>query len=89
MVGKITYYAVIDDTISSERPVGLVRRRAIDDTDGGGFRDEGLHKDMEWHHTPVIVEWEHANFADELEEVSEEAAQQIIEDLRERWSALS
>lgn len=85
---KVTYYAIIDDEATLENPAGLLRRRSFDD-EAAGFRDEGLEKDMKWHHTPIIIEWEYSNYSSELEEVSEEAAQRIIENLRVRWSALS
>lgn len=86
MADKITYFAIVDDQATSERPAGLLRRIELEN---GGIRDEGLRKDMTWHRTGSIVEWKHGNYMAELEEVSEEAAQRIIEDLRERWSALS
>ena len=44
--------------------------------------DEALHRDLEWHRTGIIVEWEHASFDDELEEISEDKAAQIIENFR-------
>lgn len=88
MTEKVTYYAIVVDEYTADRPAGLVRRRSFDDGKGG-FIDEALRKDMGWHHTPVIVEWKYGNYSNELEEVSEEDARRIIEDLRVRWSALS
>ena len=35
--------------------------------------------------TPVIVEWERGDFADELVELSHEQASKIIEYFREQW----
>jgi hypothetical protein len=52
-----------------------------------GFTDEALRKDFSWKFTPVIVEWERGDFADELVEISHEQASKIIEYFRERWTA--
>ena len=38
-----------------------------------------------WKFTPVIVEWEHGDFDDELVEVSHEQAGKIIEYFRGSW----
>jgi hypothetical protein len=76
---KVIYYAITGGGNTVEDPRGIVRRRIFSD---GGFDDEGLHRDLAWKFTPIIVEWEHGNFSHELEEVSEERAMQIIEDFR-------
>jgi hypothetical protein len=80
----ITYYAVIDDESTRDRPAGIVRR--LDDSDEG-FVDEGLYRDLGWHRTSAIVEWERAESTDDLIEVSEDEANRIIEQFRARWSA--
>jgi hypothetical protein len=80
----ITYYAVIDDESTRDRPAGIVRR--LEDS-GDGFVDEGLHRDLGWHRTSVIVEWERAESTDDLVEVTEDEANRIIEQFRARWSA--
>jgi hypothetical protein len=41
--------------------------------------------DFAWSFTPVIVEWERGDFADELVEVSHEQAEKIIGYFRGRW----
>jgi hypothetical protein len=82
MPDKITYYAIVDDDTTAERPAGLLRRLEFD---GGGFTDEGLRQDFSWDFTPLIVEWERSNFGYELVEVSHEQATKIIEHLRGKW----
>lgn len=84
MPRTITYYAVIDDESTRARPAGIVRR--LEDSDDG-FVDEGLHRDLGWHRTSVIVEWERAESTDDLVEVTEDEANRIIEQFRARWSA--
>jgi hypothetical protein len=77
----ITYYAIIGGDRTIDKPWGLARRLEHDD----GPSDEALRKDFSWYFTPVIVEWERGDFADELVEVSHEQASKIIEYFRERW----
>jgi hypothetical protein len=82
MADKITYYAVVDDDAPVERPYGLVRRLEFD---GDGFVDEGLRKDFSWSFTPIVAEWRHGDFDDQLVEVSHAQASRIIEYFREQW----
>jgi hypothetical protein len=85
MVDRITYYAIIDYRSSRADPAGIARRRPLAE---GGFRDEALHRDLNWQFTPLIVEWKRAESSDDLEEVTEDEAERIIERLRERWAGL-
>lgn len=82
MSDKITFYAIVDEEATVERPYGLLRRLQFD---GNGFTDEGLRRDFSWSFTPIIVEWERSDFDDELVEVSHEQASKIIEYFREKW----
>ena len=83
MSNKITYYAIVGGSNSVENPRGLVRRLEHND----GPSDEGLSRDFSWSFTPVIVEWERGNFANELVEVSHERASKIIEHFRREWGS--
>jgi hypothetical protein len=78
---RITYYAIIGGDRTIDNPYGLVRRLEHDD----GPSDEALRKDFSWTFTPVIIEWERGDFADELVEVSHERASKIIEYFRQKW----
>jgi hypothetical protein len=78
---KITYYAIIGGDRTIDNPYGLLRRLEHDD----GPSDEGLRKDFSWYFTPLIAEWEHGSFEDELVEVSHAQASKIIEYFRSRW----
>jgi hypothetical protein len=82
MPDRITFYAIIGGDRTIDNPYGLVRRLEFD---GGGFTDEGLRKDFSWDFSPVIAEWKHGSFDDELVEVSHEQASKIIEYFRSRW----
>ena len=82
MSDKITYYAIVGGSNTIDSPRGLVRRLEHDD----GPSDEGLSDDFSWSFTPVIAEWEHGDFSNELVEVSHEHASKIIEYFRQKWS---
>lgn len=79
---RFTYYAIVDREATVIDPAGLVRRHDFDD---GGFVDEGFQRDLNWHRTSAIVEWERGDFADELVEVTDKDADRIIARFRERW----
>jgi len=80
---KITFYAITGGDNTIDNPRGLVRRLEFD---GDGFTDEGLRVDFSWRFTPVIVEWERGDFANELVEVSHEQASRVIEYFRQKWA---
>ena len=84
MPHKITYYAIVGGNRTVNDPYGLVRRLEHDD----GPADEGLRRDFSWDFTPVIVEWEHGSFDDDLVEVTHQQASKILEYFRERWGAM-
>lgn len=81
MPHKITYYAIVSGDRTIDNPYGLLRRLEHDD----GPSDEGLRKDFSWDFTPLIVEWEHGDFGQELVEVNHEQASKILEYFREQW----
>jgi len=83
MPDKITHYAITGGSDTVDHPRGLARRLET----SWGCTDEALRKDFSWKFTPVIVEWERGDFADELVEISHEQASKIIEYFRERWAA--
>lgn len=82
MPDKITFYAIVDDDTTADKPAGLLRRLEFDQD---GFTDEGLRRDFSWDFTPLIIEWERSDFAYELVEVSHAQASKIIEYFREKW----
>jgi hypothetical protein len=84
MSNKITYYAIVAGRNTLDNPRGLARRLEHDD----GPSDEALSDDFSWSFTPVIAEWEHGDFDDELVEVSHARASELIEYFRREWASL-
>jgi hypothetical protein len=82
MSNVITYYAIVGAGSTADRPLGMVRRLEHDD----GPEDEVLRKDLSWRRTPIIVEWEHGSYDDELVEVSHEQASRIVQYFREKFA---
>jgi len=78
MPDKITFYAIIGDDSTVDNPLGLARRLETD----WGFTDEALQDNFSWSFTPVILEWERGDFANELVEISHEQADKIIQYFR-------
>jgi hypothetical protein len=83
MPQEVIYYAIVGGDRTIDNPYGLARRLHHAD----GAEDECLLRDLTWDDTPVIVEWEHGDFADELIKVSEERAGKIIEYFRAKWGS--
>jgi len=81
MANKITYYAILGQGATVDRPQGLLRRLEHDD----GPEDEGLHRDMSWRRTPLIIEHENGSTDEELVEVSHEQAGRIVQYFREKF----
>jgi hypothetical protein len=82
MPNKITYWAILGQGSTVDRPLGLLRRLEHDD----GPEDEGLNvnTDLSWSRTSMIVEQEHGDLGRELVKVSHEQASKIVEYFRER-----
>ena len=83
MSADVTYYAIINESRTSQDPAGLARRRRLQT---GGFQDEALHRDLTWGHTSAIVEWKRDATDFALVEISEAEALGLIERFREKWS---
>jgi hypothetical protein len=83
MSNSITFYAIVGRGATVDRPLGLVRRLRYDN----GWEDEGMHKDLSWHRTPIIAEWERSSYDNDLVEVSHEQAGRIVAYFREKYAS--
>jgi hypothetical protein len=84
MPDKVTYYAVVDDLSSRERPAGLFRRTY---TEAGGLRDEAFTVNLVWESSWSLVSAERGDTQRDFVEISEDEANQLMEQLRARWTA--
>jgi len=78
---RVKHYAIIGVGRSQENPSGLARRRFT----AVGRVDESLQRDLQWHPTSAITQWEYGNLPGELLEISEAEARELIERFREKW----
>jgi hypothetical protein len=79
MPDKVTYYAIVNDFSSRERPAGVFRRTY---TEAGGKRDEAFTRDLVWEHSASLVSYERGNLDRKFYEISEEESNRIVERIR-------
>lgn len=78
MPNKITYYAIVDDFSSRDKPAGVLRR-IIDDE---GRDDQAFTTNLKWEHSGSLYSYERGNADAEFYEISEDEANQIVERIR-------
>ena len=83
MPDKITYYAIVDDLSSRERPAGMFRRIYFET---GGKRDEAFTTNLVWKNSSSLVSAERGDLENEFIEISQDEANQLMEELRARWT---
>jgi len=79
MPDKVTYYAVVDDLSSRERPAGVFRRTYFE---SGGKSDEAFTTDLVWERSASLVSAERGDLQNEYIEITETEANQIVERIR-------
>jgi hypothetical protein len=78
MPTKFTYYAIVDDLSSREKPAGVLRRIEHDD----GERDEAFTRSLEWKRSASLYSYERGNRDAEFYKIGEDEANQIVERIR-------
>lgn len=78
MPTKVTYYAIVNEFSSRERPAGVLRRAQHDN----GERDEAFTRDLVWKRSSSLYAFERGNADSEFIEISEDEANQIVERIR-------
>jgi hypothetical protein len=86
MPDKILYYAVVDELSSREHPAGLFRRTY---TEAGGLRDEAFTRNLVWKNSSTLVSAERGDLENDFIEITENEANQLMEQLRARWTGAS
>jgi hypothetical protein len=74
----VTYYAIVNEFSSRERPFGIVRRVKHE----GGQRDEVFSRSLKWEHTALLYSAERGDLTNDLVPISEEEAERIVERIR-------
>jgi hypothetical protein len=75
---KKTYYAIVNEFSSRERPGGVLRRVEDDD----GQNDEAFTRNLVWEHSSLLYSFERGNADNKLIEISEDEANRIVERIR-------
>ena len=86
MPDRVTYYAVVDDLSSRERPAGVFRRTYSDD---GGRSDEAFTRNLTWEFSPALISAERGDLQNEFIEITEDEANQIVERIRAKAAGAS
>ena len=79
MAQTITYYAIIDEFSSRDRPGGVLRRVV----DGNGQVDEAFSPDLTWEFSPLFYAAERGDSMFEFVPITEDEADRIVERIRE------
>jgi hypothetical protein len=79
MPDKVTYYAVVNDLSSRERPTGVFRRTYTED---GGKLDEAFTRNLTWERSWLLVSAERGDLVNEFVEITETEANEIVERIR-------
>src|ERR1700760_4704363 len=70
----ITYYAVINQFSSFDKPFGVIRRVEND----RGHRDELFSPERTWKHTSLLYSAEHGDLANDMVRISEREAARYL-----------
>jgi hypothetical protein len=79
MTEKITYYAIIDEFSSRDRPGGVLRRVINDE----GQVDEAFSRNLKWEFSPLLYAAERGDTMFDLLPISEDEANRIVERIKE------
>jgi hypothetical protein len=78
MPTKITYYAIVNEYSSKEKPGGVIRRIQDDE----GRDDQAFTRNLKWEHTGTLYSYERGDGDNQIYEISEEEAERIVERIR-------
>jgi hypothetical protein len=79
MAQTITYYAIIDEFSSRDRPGGVLRRVG----DDNGQVDEAFSPDLTWEFSPLLYAAERGDTMFEFVPITQDEAGQIVARIRE------
>jgi hypothetical protein len=73
-----TYYAILDESSTVERPVGVFRRVKSD----SGQIDEVFSRNLKWEFSPLLYSAERGDTTFDFAEIGEDEAERIVERIR-------
>ena len=83
MTDQITYYAILDENSTPDRPVGVFRRLKGD----SGQVDEVFSRHLKWEFSPLLYSAERGDTMYDFVQIAEAEADQIITRIRESAEA--
>lgn len=78
MADKVTYYAIVDEFTSRERPRTVLRRVENDE----GRTDEMFSRELKWEFSPLLYAAERGDTMLDFVPIAEEEANRIVERIR-------
>ena len=78
MSDHITYYAIVDEDSTPDRPVGVFRRVKGD----SGQVDEVFSRHLKWEFSPLLYSAERGDTMYDFAEISEDEADEIVARIR-------
>jgi hypothetical protein len=75
----VTYYAIIDDLSSWERPVSVLRRSYSD----SGRRNEAFTQELTWHRSSLLISAERGDLGNEFAEITPDEAARVVGRIRQ------
>ena len=78
MAEQITYYAILDEDSSRDRPIGVFRRVRSDE----GQIDEAFSRNLAWEFSPLLYSAERGDTMYDFVPIGEDEAEQIVARIR-------
>jgi hypothetical protein len=78
MRDNTTYYAILDEDGSTERPIGVFRRVKSSD----GQIDEVFSRNLKWEFSPLLYSAERGDTTYDFAEITKEEADRIVDMVR-------
>ena len=86
MPDKVTYYAIVNDLSSRERPAGVFRRTYTED---GGRSDEAFTRNLMWEYSTSLISAERGDLQNKFIEITEDEANEIVARIRAKVTGTS
>jgi hypothetical protein len=74
MAEEISYYAIVNDFSSLDRPAGVLRRVKSE----GGERDETFGTDLKWGRSALLNSYERGDLTNDMVPISVDEADRIV-----------